>query len=216
MISRERKFQAVGVLGAPLVRALLGTVCFSVEGDEELRRFRRNGQPFIFALWHGQLLPLIYHHRDQGVTSLVSQHGDGEYIARVMMRLGHGTAARGSSTRGGAEGLRALVRAARGGADLAITADGPRGPRHEFKAGALIAAKLTGHPIIPVAAAPSRAWVLRSWDRFIVPKPFSRVRVVYGEAVRVERDCGEDELDRIAARLQATLTGLVPALPGDP
>jgi lysophospholipid acyltransferase (LPLAT)-like uncharacterized protein len=214
MISAETKFRAAGRVGAPLVRALLGTVRTEVTGDEELERFRRDGQPVIFALWHGQLLPLTHHHRDQGVTALVSEHADGEYITRIIMRLGF-TAARGSSTRGGTAGLRGLLRAARAGRDLAITADGPRGPRHDFKPGALIAAKLTGYPIIPVACSASRAWVFNSWDRFILPKPFSRLKITYGEAVLVDRGSSDEELERLAARLAETLVGLVPPLPDE-
>ena len=147
---------------------------------ENLAPFRRLRTPVIFVFWHGSLLPLVHYHRHERIVVLVSEHADGERIARVLARRGFGTV-RGSSTRGGARGLRALVRAARAGRDLALTPDGPRGPRGEFKPGALAAARMTGLPIVPLAVSASAAWHLGSWDGFMVPKPFARVRVTYGD-----------------------------------
>lgn len=205
----EARFRAAGIVGGALVRALFRSVRFDVGGDEALNRLRREGQAVIFVLWHGQLLPLTYHHRDEGVTVLVSEHADGEYITRIIRRLGYQTA-RGSSTRGGAAGLRGLLRAAQTGRDLAITADGPRGPSRKVKLGALTAAKITGLPLVPVAASSSRAWILDSWDRFLVPRPFSTLRIRYGEPVYVDRRAGETEITELAERLEDTLSRLNP------
>lgn len=211
----ELRFRAAGFAGGLLVRSLFTSTRFRVEGEGPFLRLREAGQPVILVCWHGHLLPLIYHHRGRGMSVLVSEHKDGEYITRIMMGLGF-EAARGSSTRGGAAGLKGLVRAARNGKDIAITPDGPRGPRHHFKWGALQAARLTGLPIIPCAAAASRSWVFGSWDRFVLPKPFSTIRIVYGSPHFVPRESGEKEMKRIALDLEREMTGLVPLdVPGD-
>jgi hypothetical protein len=171
---------------------------------ENFDRFRRRGSPVIFVFWHGQLLPLVHVHRHEGIVVLVSEHGDGEIIARIIRHYGFG-AVRGSSTRGGTTGLRGLVRAARAGSDLAITPDGPRGPRGELKPGALLAAQLTGCPVIPLALAASAAWRLSSWDGFLVPKPFATVRIEYLPPRFVGRDASREELATHAREIGGAL-----------
>jgi len=193
-----------GTLGAALVSGLLATTRVERIGEENLIPFRRRGTPVIFVFWHGSLLPLVHYHRHEGIVVLVSEHSDGEHIARILSRRGFDTV-RGSSTRGGARGLRALVRAARAGKDLALTPDGPRGPRCEFKPGALAAARLTGLPVIPLAVTATPCWSLGSWDRFLVPKPFARVRIEYLPPRVVARDASRPALEELARVLGAEL-----------
>jgi lysophospholipid acyltransferase (LPLAT)-like uncharacterized protein len=181
------------------------------EGTEHYQEFRRKGEPVIFVFWHGQLLSLVHHHRNEGIVVLVSEHADGEYIARVIRRHGFGTA-RGSSTRSGVKGLKGILRAAREGKDLAFTPDGPRGPRHEFKWGAIIAAQLTSLPIIPLGVGADRAWYLKNWDRFMIPKPFSTVRIRYGPPRWVPKDASEEALGIIARELEDELKRFTLAL----
>jgi lysophospholipid acyltransferase (LPLAT)-like uncharacterized protein len=164
-------------------------------------------RPYIHAFWHDQLLLMPYAYRGRGITILISRHRDGEYIARTMERFGFHTT-RGSSTRGGARGLLAAVRRVREGYDLGITPDGPRGPRHRVQAGVIEAARLTGCPILPVTFACSRAWRLRSWDRFLVPKPFGRGAFVYGTPLSVPRSAPPPERERLRERLEAELEAL--------
>jgi lysophospholipid acyltransferase (LPLAT)-like uncharacterized protein len=154
-----------------------------VNGDY-VRDLRRAGHTFIFALWHGQLLPLLWHHREEGVLVLISEHRDGELVARAAQSLGYGLI-RGSSTRGAERALISLVRELQAGHEVAITPDGPRGPAATFASGALVAAQRSGSFILPVAASADRAWRLRSWDRFMIPKPFARVTVAYGAPAKV-------------------------------
>ena len=154
-----------------------------VNGDY-VRDLRRAGRPFIFALWHGQLLPLLWHHREEGVIILISEHRDGELVARAAESLGYGLI-RGSSTRGAERALISLVRELQAGHEVAITPDGPRGPPATFAPGALVAAQRSDSFILPVAASADRAWRLRSWDRFMIPKPFARVTVAYGAPTKV-------------------------------
>jgi lysophospholipid acyltransferase (LPLAT)-like uncharacterized protein len=197
-------FAVAGVAGALAIRALLGTTRVERVHYDRVEHFRRRGEPVIFVFWHGHLLPLVHYHRREGIVVLVSEHSDGEYIARILHHSGFGTA-RGSSTRGGVRGLRELVRSSRAGRDLALTPDGPRGPRHEVKVGALAAAQMTGAAIVPLTVSVSSAWRLNSWDRFLVPKPFATVRIEYLAPRMIPRDASRDQLDALAAQLATDL-----------
>lgn len=155
-----------------------------VVNGEAVEKLRASKLPFIFALWHGHLLPLLWHHRDEGVMVLISEHRDGEIVARAAESLGYGLI-RGSTTRGADRALISLVRELQAGHEIAITPDGPKGPAGKFAPGALIAAQRSGSFILPVAASANRSWRLKSWDRFMIPKPFARVTVAYGLPTKV-------------------------------
>lgn len=170
-------------LGGPLLRAWAAT--WRIAGSRPLL-------PGVYALWHAQLLALALGHRDQGAVVLVSRHRDGEIIARLLLRLGYGTA-RGSSTRGGPEALEEMIRAGREGRPLAFTPDGPRGPARRCKPGVVRAASATGLPIRPVAAACARALTLRSWDGFQLPLPGTRICFAYGDPIEVPGGVEEEE-----------------------
>jgi len=172
-------------LGALLVRALASTWRIRVIGDEGLRAEREAGRAVIITLWHGQMLPLLYRHRGERVAILISEHRDGEIIARIAMALGHRTV-RGSTTRGAGRALLSMVRQVESGQDIAVTPDGPRGPAKSFAAGALIVAQRTGAAIIPATVVARSAWHLGSWDRFMIPRPFTRVIISYGTAAHVK------------------------------
>ena len=156
----------------------------SVSGAEHPTGLRRSNRPFIFALWHSHLLPLVWLHRGEGASLVVSAHRDGGYLAGAARRWGYGLI-RGSSTRGGVAALRHMVRTLRAGGEIAVTPDGPRGPAHVVKPGAVAAAQISGAPIVSVAVGASGSWNLGSWDGFVVPWPFARVRVVYGDPLVV-------------------------------
>jgi lysophospholipid acyltransferase (LPLAT)-like uncharacterized protein len=194
---RERKVRRVSALGQRALESILATCRITTVGEENFRPFWDAGKPTVFVLWHGRLLPCTYHHRKQGVVTLVSRHRDGEYIARIVERWGF-VPVRGSSSRGGLEALRELMRWVRRGRSLAITPDGPRGPREVMKPGPLLIAQRTGAPIIPTECTASRAWFFGGWDRFLIPQPFSRVTIEYGEPVWVPRDADEAALEVIA------------------
>ena len=136
----------------------------------------------VYAFWHGQQMALVAARRDTPLTTLVSLSRDGELQASVMRRLGLDVV-RGSSTRGGARGLRGMIRAVRAGSDAAFAVDGPRGPAHRAKQGALVVSELAQAPVVPVASAARRVWVLqRAWDRFEIPFPFTTVTIAVGSA----------------------------------
>ncbi|CAN5693435.1 lysophospholipid acyltransferase family protein [soil metagenome] len=190
--------------GAAVIDVLLRTVRFEVENTASYERFRNEGRPVIFVLWHSRLLPLGYVHRGQGVYGLASLSADGEYIARVLQHWGM-PMVRGSSSRGGDTAFREMVRVVRAGHSMSITPDGPRGPREQLTPGVLQLAQLTGAPLIPVSAAANSAWYFNSWDRFLVPRPFARVPVGYGEPLKVPRVATATDVDELALELQRRL-----------
>ncbi len=210
----ELRFLLAGTVGRWALDALMATVRFTVEGEDRGQAFRRRQEPVIFTLWHGRLLPLTYFHRGGEITAIISRSEDGEYIARVVEGWGYHTV-RGSTSRGGSSGLRGLVQAARNGHSLAITPDGPRGPRQTLQPGVLTLAQLSGLPILPLACGCDRAWWPGSWDRFCVPKPFARVRVRYGEPRYVPRDSAAPELDRHARELEAEMNAMITEMDRD-
>ncbi len=179
---KARRIGWIVRLGVPLVRLLASTWRIREVNRAPVQRLRDAGKPVIFVLWHGEMLALLWHHRREGITVLISEHGDGEIIARVAETLGFRTV-RGSTSRGAGRALLGMSRTVQAGGDAAFTPDGPRGPARKFAPGALIVAQRTGAPIITLAVSPSRAWRLRSWDRFVIPKPFARVRIGYGDPV---------------------------------
>jgi lysophospholipid acyltransferase (LPLAT)-like uncharacterized protein len=181
----ETRLRWIVRLGVALIRLLGMTWRIRLVNDAPMRTALESGQRVIFTLWHGELLPLLFHHRDQGIAVVISEHRDGEIIAQIAERLGF-TTVRGSTSRGGGRALIGLIRAVQAGHDGAVTPDGPRGPAHVFAPGAVIAAQRTGAAIVTVRAAAVRAWRLKSWDRFLVPKPFATVRIAYGEPVLVD------------------------------
>jgi lysophospholipid acyltransferase (LPLAT)-like uncharacterized protein len=209
----ELRYETAGVLGAGLVAALFATTRVVRRGTEHFERFRAAGTPVVFVFWHGQLLPLVHVHRGEGIVVLVSEHDDGEYVTRVIERNGFGTV-RGSSTRGGTKGLKGLVRAARSGRDLALTPDGPKGPPGLFKPGALLAAQLTGLPVIPLAVGASRGWRFRSWDAFLVPEPFSTIQIEYLPPRYVPREASRDDVEALAREIGDELNTLTSELDG--
>ncbi|HSC32850.1 MAG TPA: lysophospholipid acyltransferase family protein [Gemmatimonadaceae bacterium] len=176
---RARRRAILSWLGGGLLRVLARTWRIRYVNRGALDVLRAARQPVILCLWHGEMLPHLWAHRDQGITVLISEHGDGEIIARIATSLGCKTV-RGSSSRGADRALLGMCRVVDGGGDAAFTPDGPRGPAHTFAPGVLIVSQRTGAPVVPLGAGASRAWRLSSWDRFLIPKPFARVTIAYG------------------------------------
>ena len=159
-------------------------------------RLRHEGRPVALLLWHGQLLPLLYVLRFQSIAALISTHKDGELIAQVAKRLGC-KLVRGSSSRGADRALLGLVRTLKDGYTIAVTPDGPRGPYRTFAPGALIAAHRANAPVVAFGVHATRAWYLKSWDQFMIPKPFARVTVVFDTPMLVPGEGSRDAADAI-------------------
>lgn len=186
-----------------LMRSCRFTEINAVAPFEQIAR----GEPVIFSLWHGRLLPLTWRFRGRGLIPMISRSGDGEYIARIVESWGY-QPVRGSSSRGGRAALRDMVRVAREGGSLVLTPDGPRGPFQQLKPGVLQAAQLTGHPIIPASAGARRASFFGRWDRFLVPHPFTRIVVNFGDPIHVPRAAGPAELERLQEQVTEIMNTL--------
>jgi lysophospholipid acyltransferase (LPLAT)-like uncharacterized protein len=203
----ERKVAWTAMFGVGLLRLLSLTWRVEFVNDHVVRALRDRKQPFVYVLWHGQLLPLIWTHRGRNIAIMVSEHRDGEIIARIARAIGF-RLVRGSTSRGAARALLSASRELESGFDVAVTVDGPRGPAGVVTPGALVISQRTSAPMVPTAASASRAWRLRSWDRFMIPKPFARVVVAYGDPIVIHastpRDAAE-HVERVAAAIdQAT------------
>ncbi|MBI5103166.1 MAG: lysophospholipid acyltransferase family protein [Nitrospirae bacterium] len=163
--------------------------------------FHKKKEGVIFVFWHSMMIPAVFVYRGDGIHVLVSRHGDGELIGRVVKPYRCHTV-RGSSSRGGMEALKELVRLARKNRDIAITPDGPRGPAEQVKPGVAQLAKLTGRPVIP--GAYSASWIkrLKTWDRFRIPMPFSRLVYVIGEPLYFQKD---EDIETFRLRVEEAL-----------
>lgn len=170
-------------------------------------RLIANGGGFIAIIWHGKMLLPIYVHRNLGVVAMVSEHRDGEMIAQTVARLGYQTV-RGSSTRGGRAAFRDMLKALRAGNICCILPDGPTGPRHVIKSGTLILAMRAGCPILPITFAAHHPIVLRSWDRFTLWRPFSRLCLMYGEPFRVPAGLNAEQLETFRLEAQRRMQQL--------
>jgi len=183
-----------------LIRGLVGS-CRVTLRNRQLLVQAKGGEPFIGVVWHEHLIFLANVFRGTGFTVLVSRSRDGEIGTRIAHRLGLRTV-RGSSSRGGEEALGEIVDLARGGTSIGFIADGPRGPRRELKLGAIIAAKLSGRPIVPITCAMRRAVRLNSWDRMQIPLPFTRIVGNSGDPIHVPADASRAECERIRREVQ--------------
>jgi lysophospholipid acyltransferase (LPLAT)-like uncharacterized protein len=163
------KWSLIPPVGAAAIRGIARSMRFETRGQEGVDALYRDGRHIILAFWHSQQLMIPIGYRGTGSHVLISRHGDGEIIARIIARFGH-EAVRGSSTRGGAGALRALIKLGRSGRDVVVTPDGPKGPRHVVKLGIIHLAKATGLPIVPLAFACSKKNSLRAgiatWSHF--------------------------------------------------
>ena len=160
-------------------------------------------RPAIYCFWHRCVFAAAYLFRNRDIRVLTSRSYDGEYIARIIERLGF-RAVRGSSSRGAVQSLRELQRELEDGAFAAFTIDGPRGPRYVAKPGPIYLARITGAPIFSFYVAVEKAWILNTWDEFIVPKPFSRIHCYVRSPLRVAADANhEQSLARMQSELEA-------------
>jgi len=190
--------------GALILKGLFLTTRAERFGFEAVEALHAAGRRVVFAFWHGRLLLPLASFRGAGTCVLVSRHADGGLIARAVSRFGFATA-RGSSTRGGAAGVREMLRNASSGRDLVFTPDGPRGPAGRVQPGVVFVARETGMPIVPVGLAVTRAFEFSSWDRFQVPKPFSRVAIVFRAPIEVPAGLPESELERVRRRVEGEM-----------
>lgn len=165
-----------------------------------------NTRPAIYCFWHRCVFAAGYMFRNRGIRVLTSRSYDGEYIARIIEHLGF-RAVRGSSSRGAVQSLRELRRELDAGEFVAFTIDGPRGPRYVAKPGPIHLAQVTGAPIFCFYVAPEKAWTLKSWDAFLIPKPFSRVHCYVRSPLRLSPMADHDQaLAQMQSELELATT----------
>ena len=196
-------------LCAPTVLRLLALTWRVQRTGDPGRELLASDRRWIVAMWHGRMLALmpLRLHKGRGIHVLVSPSDDGSLAAQAL-RSFRFRAIRGSLSRGGASALRTMNELVAGGGQLVVTPDGPRGPRHSMNVGTAWLARATDAPMLPVGVAVDRAWRLRSWDRFTIPKPFARMVVAYGEPIAVAATATDAELEDIAANLREHLVAL--------
>lgn len=193
---------------AAYIRLVHATTRWTYVRQAPAHRLWADGKPFIAAFWHGRMLPMpCFWDSDMTVYMLISEHPDGQLIARTIKHLGFDSIA-GSSTRGGSGALRALIRALGDGACIGITPDGPHGPRMRVGEGVIALARLSGAPILPATYATNHQRILGTWDRFALAWPFGRGVLVWGDAVDVPRDADPDALENARRRLEDSLNAI--------
>jgi len=203
---RQRILLSLITWASHLAISLIGpTLRYSISWEEPpLPPDATFEKPVIYAFWHRAVFPSTWLWRKAGIAVLVSQSFDGEYIARTIEKFGF-VAVRGSSSRGGTQGLISLKRELEKGSSVAFTIDGPRGPKYVAKPGPVLLSRSSGLPMAAFYVAVHDAWVLNSWDAMVIPKPFSRALVRVSTKMQVPADASSAQIEEFHNRLQAAL-----------
>jgi lysophospholipid acyltransferase (LPLAT)-like uncharacterized protein len=201
----ELKWKLVGIFGTWLIELIFSTIRIHFTGCDR-DRHKKAGAPkrYIAAIWHSRILMFSYLYKGWHSSILVSRSEDGEIIARILQRQGFETI-RGSTNKGGRRALATLIRRIRDGGSAVIIPDGPQGPRFRVQPGIILLAQKTGVPIYPLSYGARHAKIFSSWDRFMLPRPFTECRVVYGDPVFVPADADERVREACRRRLEDEL-----------
>jgi lysophospholipid acyltransferase (LPLAT)-like uncharacterized protein len=189
--------------GSWIIRLIGPTLRVSISYEDGAQQ-TLDQRPLIGSFWHSCIIPSTYICRDLGVRVMSSNSYDGEYMGRIIHQFGF-VAVKGSSSRNAVRALLGLRRALADGWTVAFTLDGPRGPRHKVKPGPVALARSSGVPLTMFHAAVDKAWVLNSWDRMMIPLPFSRVLLRFGKLIPIPTDASDEDVERYTAELQSAL-----------
>lgn len=198
---QDRKSRRVGLLGFMVMRCIFKTVRVHLVNGE---RMETDGKGAVFVAWHGRSLIPANLFMGKGYWALISLSRDGEIQNNIFQRFGFQTI-RGSTGRGGVKAALQMARKLKEGEVLAFTPDGPRGPTHKCQEGVILMAEKSGAPIIPICASAKRRWLIKSWDRYMIPKPFTSVFVVLGEPIPVPANLGETGRAEYAERVEIAI-----------
>jgi lysophospholipid acyltransferase (LPLAT)-like uncharacterized protein len=199
------KLWLISWAGYLFIRAVGATLRYSVTSEPGSPADEYKPAPStIWCFWHRCVLPATYLFRYQGLAVMTSRSFDGEYIARIIQKLGF-IAVRGSSSRGAVGALLGMRQQLEQGHPVVFTIDGPRGPRYVAKPGPILLAKKTGAAIGCFYVAVERAWILNSWDRMIIPKPFSRATIYASSSIYVPDDATDEQMSALHQEMQETL-----------
>ena len=206
MALKKKIIYKLTLVFAPLAYKIITTLLFAtcrvhVQGHEIRNELVKSGQPVIGAFWHYAIIYIIFIGKKLRLVCMVSASKDGEYISRILERLGFRTV-RGSKGGGGVGALKGMIKALREGFSAAIVADGSQGPVRKLQPGAVLLASRTGAPIVPVVWSADKYIAFRSWDRTVLPKPFSRIELMYGEPIYIPKKIGSDELEKYRVEVE--------------
>lgn len=210
MFRFAKKIQRQGLiwLGPWIFRLIGWTIRVKRINEEPLRELLRRNQAFLFCVWHGRLFLPVFLYRNHNIVAMVSRHADGEVIARIVQKMGYGTV-RGSSSRGGEKAFLQLLAHLKNGGRAAMIPDGPRGPRHHLKAGTILLAQRSGAPLVPITYAAKPCWRFRSWDRMVLPRPFSRAVLFLGDPIHIPENITGEELEAWRVEIERDMIHLV-------
>lgn len=204
---RELRWKFIDVFGRSLVWLWMKSCRWKVKGSEGYEKLRSEGRPAVIIVWHGRIFVVPYFFRKRGIMPLVSPSGDGEIVARIMEGWGY-KILRGSASHSIVKAWKEMTAELRRGGELIIVPDGPRGPNRILKAGCLKLAQEAGAHLVPFSFSSGKKRVLRSWDRFLMFHPFSRVVAVFGKPFTVAPDLSEEEFEREKRKVEELLIRL--------
>jgi lysophospholipid acyltransferase (LPLAT)-like uncharacterized protein len=202
------KVALISGLGYLIIRLVCASLRWEIIEAQSLESLRASGKRLILTFWHGRIFTAAYHFRDRGIIVMISQHHDGDYIAGVLQRFGN-QPARGSSSRGSVGATIECLRGMKKGRDLGISIDGPRGPRYVAKPGAAYLARKSGNPVVPFNISAERKWIMRSWDHFQIPRPFSRAVFLSADPIYVDANATDEQIEAAEKEIQRSLDMLV-------
>jgi lysophospholipid acyltransferase (LPLAT)-like uncharacterized protein len=205
---KQSALQKVGlIILSPAVNVLCKTLKIEYKNYSVIEQLRLNDQNFIAAFWHGSMLLPWYIFRNKNFSALVSQSKDGELLTRLLKKWNY-SVVRGSSNVGGKEAMQLMIDEVSAGKNLAITPDGPKGPEFKMKPGTIVLSKKTGATIILIGVGYKNYWELGSWDKFKVPKFFSRVVLKFSEPITINPDLSYDEVSQAIIDSEQKLNSL--------
>jgi hypothetical protein len=200
MNAKQVKQDTLRFLGSLILKHSLDALCTtlrtSYKNKKVIEDLKKKKQNYVLAFWHGTMLLPWYLHRNDGFAALTSKSKDGDLLAKQLKHWKY-KVVRGSSNKGGDVALAIMIDLAKNGYSVAITPDGPRGPEHKFKAGAVITAKKSNVPVVLMGVGIKSKKKLKSWDKFQVPNPFSNVKVIYSDPVYVSADLSYEETSKV-------------------
>jgi lysophospholipid acyltransferase (LPLAT)-like uncharacterized protein len=207
-ISERLKMGLIINLARFIINFISKTLRLDVIGAKEIIEGKKAGKNYIFAFWHNEFFIMPYYYIKKvgkyPISVLASKSKDGEYISRLLYKFGF-TTARGSTSFGGETALRLLIKEIEKGNDVAVTPDGPRGPRHIVHPGIVTLSSLTGCPIVPVGYRVNRKKILNTWDKFIIPCPFTKGIISAADPVFVPKNISDQEKEDIRKKVENAL-----------
>lgn len=211
MNTKQVKQDTLRFLGSYLLTHSLDALCKTLQVSYKNKKiiddFRKKKENYVLAFWHGTMLPSWFLHRNDGFAALTSKSKDGVLLAKQLKHWNY-KVVRGSSSKGGDVALGIMVDHAKNGYSIAITPDGPRGPEHKFKAGAVITAKKSGVPVVLMGVGIKSKKKLKSWDKFQIPNPFSKIKIIYSDPIYVDPNLSYDETSKIIEECEQKLNEL--------